>query len=208
MNPAPEGLSAESLACRRGGRQLFADLSFSVRAGEVLQVVGANGSGKTSLLRILCGLRPPDAGSVRWQGQPIADADDAYAESLCYLGFQSGLKLDLSPSENLAYARSLARGQRLSAAQALEQLRLGAYADRPCRQLSTGQLRRVALARLLMLDTPLWILDEPLTGLDMAARADFEQALFAHAADGGMVVLTTHHPIREGVRLRQLELGP
>jgi heme exporter protein A len=206
MNPAPEGLSAESLACRRSGRQLFAGLSFSVRAGEVLQVVGANGSGKTTLLRILCGLRAPDEGAVRWQGQLIADADDAYAESLSYLGFQSGLKLDLSPRENLAFARCLARGQRLSVEQALEQLRLAPYADRPCRQLSTGQQRRVALARLLMLDTPLWILDEPLTGLDQAARADFEQALFAHANSGGMVVLTTHHPLRTTPRLRQLEL--
>ncbi|HXG27445.1 MAG TPA: cytochrome c biogenesis heme-transporting ATPase CcmA [Nevskiales bacterium] len=207
MNPAPEGLSADSLACRRGGRQLFAGLSFELRVGEVLQVVGANGSGKTTLLRILCGLRAPDAGSVRWQGRPIAEADDAYTESLSYLGFQSGLKLDLSPRENLAFARCLARGQRRSAAQALELLRLDTYADRPCRQLSTGQLRRVALARLLMQDTPLWILDEPLTGLDQAARTDFEQALFAHAGDGGMVVLTTHHPIRDGARLRQLELG-
>jgi heme exporter protein A len=207
MNPVPEGLSAESLACRRGGRQLFADLSFKLCAGEVLQVMGANGSGKTTLLRILCGLRAPDEGAVRWQGQLIADADDAYTESLSYLGFQSGLKLDLSPRQNLAFARCLARGQRLPAEQALARLRLDAYADRPCRQLSTGQLRRVALARLLMLDTPLWILDEPLTGLDQAARIDFEQALFAHAADGGMVVLTTHHPIRDGARLRQLELG-
>jgi heme exporter protein A len=207
MNAISDGLSAEALACQRGGRQLFAGLSFELRAGEVLQVVGANGSGKTTLLRILCGLRVPDEGVVRWRGQPVAEADDAYAESLSYLGFQSGLKLDLSPRENLAFARCLARGQGLSAEQALEQLRLGTYADRPCRQLSTGQQRRVALARLLMLDTPLWILDEPLTGLDQAARADFEQALFAHAGAGGLVVLTTHHPIRDGARLRQLELG-
>jgi heme exporter protein A len=204
---SPSLFSVEAISCQRGGRMLFERLSFGLRAGEVQQVVGPNGCGKTTLLRILCGLRAPDEGRVLWQGQPIEDADDAFTESLSYLAFQSGLKLELTPIENLAFARALARFSRLDPAAALGRARLAAFADVPCRRLSTGQLRRVALARLLMLETKLWVLDEPLTGLDQASRADFEQALFEHAAAGGMVVLTTHHPISGHASLKQLELG-
>ncbi|MGH8454792.1 MAG: cytochrome c biogenesis heme-transporting ATPase CcmA [Nevskiales bacterium] len=207
MTAASPCFKVESIACQRGGRRLFDKLSFELGPGELLQVLGANGSGKTTLLRILCGLRAPDEGKVLWCGQPIEEADDAYTEVLSYLGFQSGLKWELTPRENLAFARTLARSSRLSPEQVLERLRLAAYADVPCRQLSTGQLRRVALARLLMLESRLWILDEPLTGLDQASRADFEQALFEHAGSGGMVVLTTHHPIGNHGLLKQLELG-
>ena len=208
MSVAPPSLSAHSLACLRGGRKLFEQLSFELQAGELLQVVGPNGSGKTTLLRVLCGLRAPDEGSVRWCGQAIEDADDDYTEALSYIGFQSGLKIELSPRENLEFARTLARSSRLCPERALEQVRLAAYADVPCQRLSTGQARRVALARLLMLDTRLWILDEPLTGLDQASRTDFEQILFEHADQGGLVVLTTHHPITDhGGLLKRMELG-
>jgi heme exporter protein A len=207
MSIATHCLQAESIACQRGGRVLFERLSFELGAGEVLQVVGANGSGKTTLLRILCGLRTPDEGRVLWQRQSIDAADEAFTESLSYLGFLSALKFELSPRENLEFAATLARCCRVGLRQALVQVRLAAYEDVPCRQLSTGQLRRVALARLLMQGAPLWILDEPLTGLDQASRADFEQALFDHAGEGGLVILTTHHPLSGDKRLKRLELG-
>ncbi len=187
---------------------LFSQLSLALEAGECLQVLGPNGSGKTSLLRILSGLRRPDEGHVRWNGRPIDLGDDSFAEALSYLGVQSGLKPDLTPLENLRYAASLVRACRLDPIQALQSVRLDAYAEVACRQLSTGQLRRVALARLVMLGTCLWLLDEPLTGLDQASRSEFEQALQTHIGTGGMVILTTHQPLRNGSRIKQLELGP
>jgi heme exporter protein A len=208
MSAVPDCLlSVESISCQRGGRVLFEQLSFELGAGGVLQVLGPNGSGKTTLLRLLCGLRRPDEGRVLWRGVPVAEADDDFTENLSYLAFQSALKLELTPRENLDFACALARSSRLAPEQALERARLAAYVDTPCRQLSTGQLRRVALARLLMLGSCLWVLDEPLTGLDQASRVDFEQALFEHADAGGMVVLTTHHPVRLHAELKQLELG-
>ncbi len=142
-----------------------------------------------------------------WGNQPIAEAEDDFSENLSFIGVQSGLKRELTPIENLAFSLSLARTSRLTPEQALQALRLCPFADIPCQRLSTGQNRRVALARLLMLGSPLWILDEPLTGLDTDSRIDFERAMFAHAEQGGIVVLTTHHPITDPQSaLRRLEL--
>lgn len=204
----PCALEAASLCCRRGSRLLFESLSFSVAAGELLQVVGPNGSGKTTLLRILCGLRAPDQGRVLWQGTDIAEEDGEYREALSYLGFNSGLKLELTPLENLEFSAGLASASAMAAEAALDTVGLSAFARLSCRQLSSGQLRRTALARLLMRGSPLWILDEPLTGLDQAARADFERCLHAHAANGGSIVLTTHFPLGDGgAGARRLELG-
>jgi heme exporter protein A len=169
--------SAQALTCLRGGRTLFSGLSFELSAGSLMQVVGPNGCGKTSLLRILSGLRQPDAGCVRWAGVAIEEAEDDFTENLAYLGVQSALKRELTPLENLGFSLALARTACLTPGQALEALRLTPLADIPCQRLSTGQVRRVALARLLMLGSPLWILDEPLTGLDQDSRRDFEQAM-------------------------------
>lgn len=208
MSVVSPSFSAQSLACQRGGRTLFSQLSLELTAGSLLQVVGANGCGKTTLLRILCGLRAPDEGRVCWDGVPIAEAEEDFTGNLAYIGVQSGLKRELTPLENLAFALSLAQSARLEARAALDALRLLPYADVPCQRLSTGQVRRVSLARLLMLGSPLWILDEPLIGLDQDSRTEFERVLFDHAGQGGMVILTTHHPITDprGL-LRRLELG-
>jgi heme exporter protein A len=188
-------LEAKNLECTRGGRALFSGLGLALGRGRLLQVAGANGSGKTSLLRILCGLATPSQGEVRWNAAPIAGQRDEFHRDLAYLGHLNGLKDELTPAENLEAAAGLSgrasdRGSRLAA---LEALGVARQADLPVRQLSQGQRRRVALARVaLAKEAPLWVLDEPFNALDAQAVAQVEQMLAEHAARGGMVVLATH----------------
>jgi len=187
-------LSVHDLSCERGPRMLFEGLNFSVGPGTLLHVQGGNGSGKTSLLRMLCGLASPVAGKIFWNGQNIGDMDEDYAEQLIYVGHHPALKDDLSAMENLRFAQALA-GQTADIAQirdALGTVGLQQAVNLPLRVLSQGQRRRVALARLWLSDRPLWILDEPFAALDAAAIALVERRLEAHLAQGGMVVLTTH----------------
>lgn len=212
--PARQGavIQAEGLDCRRGGRRLFKGLNLSVDRGDLLQVAGPNGCGKTTLLRILCGLRAPDQGVIRWQGVDIADEAEEFRANLIFVAFQSGLKLDLSPRENLQYAAAVGSGDASTTdnaiEQALERLGIAPWADVPCRQLSAGQVRRAALARLLVQQAGLWILDEPLTGLDREARATVEALMFEHGEQGGTVIFTTHHPLSgQHAGLRLLELS-
>jgi heme exporter protein A len=174
-------------------------------------VAGPNGCGKTTLLRILCGLRVPDQGVVRWQGADIAEDAEEFRASLVFVAFQSGLKLDLSPRENLQYAAAVGASGTDSIdtaiGQALQLLGIADWADVACAQLSAGQVRRAALARLLVQRAGLWILDEPLTGLDREARATVEALMFKHAEQGGTVIFTTHHPLsghHAGLRLLEL----
>src|SRR3954469_16617522 len=153
-------LEAAELECERGARILFRGVAFVLLRGELLRVAGANGSGKTSLLRILCGLARPSAGEVRWNGQPIGGLREDYARELVYIGHAPAVKDDLTPRENLEITCRLA-GQAASAealAGALARLRVP---DLPVRKLSQGQRRRAALARLLVSEAPLWLLDEP-----------------------------------------------
>jgi heme exporter protein A len=203
-------LEASNLDCRRGGRTLFRGLSFSLHGGELLRIAGANGSGKTSLLKILCGLLAPEAGEVRWQGTPIRQLREDYSRHLVYLGHAPAVKDDLTAAENLTVACTLA-GRTASPQQAREALeRYGLAADGAAlRRLSQGQRRRAALARLLLsADAPLWLLDEPFAALD-AAAARFTEALIAgHVAQGGAVVYTTHQEANIGAAaLRVVELG-
>lgn len=200
-------LQAADLHCERGGRRLFAALSFSLSAGESLRVAGANGSGKTSLLRILCGLAAPSSGVVRWNGSPIQSLKEEYARHLVYLGHAPAVKGDLTAAENLAIACTLAGidASRDDAHAALERFRLPA--DVPVRKLSQGQRRRAALARLpLSAGVPLWILDEPFSALD-SEGAGLLKALFEkHLGEGGVVVFTTHQD--PGIAAtRSVELG-
>lgn len=204
-------LQASRLACTRGKRQLFAGIGFELQPGDALQVAGVNGSGKTSLLRLLAGLSPPDDGEVRWNGCDIRRRRDEFCRSLVYLGHAGGVKDDLLAWENLAVAATLAGHpvDRDDALDALDMVGLGRAAWLPARALSQGQRKRVALARLeLEIAAPLWILDEPFTALDATAIDSLRQTLDRHLAHGGMLVYTTHQPVELRARRAQcMELG-
>ena len=192
-------LEAIELEATRGETTLFRGLGFSLAPGALLRVTGANGSGKTSLLRALCGLLLPAAGEVRWKGQNIRRLREEYWKHLAYVGHANALKDDLTAEENLAVAGALA-GAAVPAARArdaLEAFGLGGRLRLPVRALSQGQRRRAALARLALCETfPLWILDEPFAALDAAAVQQVQSLIGAHLARGGMAVLTTHQEAR------------
>lgn len=205
-------LEAVDLQCVRGERTLFSGLDFGLRAGELLRIAGANGSGKTSLLRIVCGLLTPVQGSVLWQGEDIQHLREEFWSRLVYIGHANAIKDDLTAAENLAMASALAGKARAAGSlrAALGELGIADSERRPVRVLSQGQRRRVALARLaLSAAAPLWILDEPFTALD-AGAVEIVQALIAgHVGRGGAVIYTTHFEleIAAAVSLR-VDLGP
>jgi len=185
-------LEADNLECVRGERRLFAGLNFKLAAGELLYLQGKNGAGKTSLLRMLIGLLPPESGEIRWKGQAIKS--DEFRADLCYLGHLNAIKEELTPLENLLAAARLA-DEDLSedeAIDALEQVGLAGREDLACKYLSQGQKRRVALARLVKERRPLWILDEPFVALDVAAVDWLAGLISAHLQRGGLAVMTTH----------------
>lgn len=202
-------LQAHDLACVRGDLPLFSGVAFEVAAGEVLWVEGSNGSGKTSLLRILCGLSPPAAGEVRWRGEPARAAREAFAREVLYLGHANALKDDLSITENLqAHARlSGAPADDDTVDAAIAAVGLLERADLPVRVLSQGQRRRAALARLWCSgQRPLWILDEPFSALDLASVRRLTDHLASHVESGGLAVLTTHQEVPLPGRTRRLRL--
>ena len=194
---APCALETSRLACVRGERRLFADIGFRLQDGELLYLQGPNGSGKTSLLRILCGLTPPATGEIRWRDTPISRHGEDYRRELCYLGHQNALKEELTPLENLLSAAKIS-DEALDADTAVDALQtfgLSGHEDLPCRYLSQGQKRRVALARLCYERRTLWILDEPFVALDAAAITLVSSLISAHLQRGGLVVLTTHQTV-------------
>ena len=185
--------SGRDLACVRSEREVFLGLSFELAAGEALTIVGPNGSGKSSLLRLLCGLLPPASGRILWEGRPISEDREAHRERLHYAGHAEALKPLLTVAENLCFAAALAGPIEAAAVtRALEAFGLARLADFPCLILSAGQRRRVALARLLIRRAPLWLLDEPVTGLDAASLVALRNLIEDHRAGGGMVVMSTH----------------
>ena len=197
--PAPSpSLEAITLTCVRGDRRLFHGLSLTLSPGQLLQVEGDNGAGKTSLLRILAGLGMPALGEVRWHGLAIAGQRDAYHRQLLYLGHLGALKDELTPQENLladAHMAGLAGIDAVRVLEALDRMGLRRIAGLPVRVLSAGQRRRAALTRLLLSPPPLWILDEPFNALDAASVTLLQETLEAHVGGGGMAVLTSHQPV-------------
>ena len=188
-------LELRELECVRGDRLLFNGVSATVRAGQLLRVQGANGAGKTSLLRMICGLAQPAAGQVLWQGQPIARRREEFNRQLAYLGHAPALKDDLSALENLHAGSGLAGVpcRPAEASAALAQAGLRGRERLPARVLSQGQRKRVALARLVLCQTAaLWVLDEPFNALDDAACAWLQGLIDAQLGRGGVVVLTSH----------------
>lgn len=203
-------LEVSNLACSRGDHPLFSGLSFTLSAGELMQVKGPNGSGKTSLLRTLCGFLRPDEGEIRWEGQNVRELDEEYFAHLVYLGHHNAIKDELNALENLRISAGLS-GIELSNAEAIAALRRMGLRGRetlPVRVLSQGQRRRVALARLLIGQAPLWVLDEPLTALDVGAVALIQELIGEHLARDGMVIFTTHQPlVVDGIETRGLDLS-
>ncbi len=192
-------LEAKSLECVRDDRLLFNDLNFAVADAEVLQIEGPNGSGKTSLLRIICGLRQAEAGQVLWQGESITSSREDYYANMVYIGHLPCVKGDLTVLENvrsLLDTRSLNLGD-AEIQDALSKVGLATYDDVAGKALSSGQRRRILLAFIELSQAKLWILDEPLTALDVQGVELMESMILQHREAGGSVVFTTHHDISQ-----------
>ena len=190
-------LTASNLSLSRGDRRLFSGVSFTLESGQWLHLEGDNGVGKTSLLRLLCGLISLEEGEIRWKGQSTLKAPDVFRTDLAYLGHQLALKQDLSPLENLR-ADAAVSGRELSvkdAMAALAQMGLRFREHLPVRVLSQGQQRRTALSRLIVSTAALWILDEPFVALDAAAQNALAGVINAHLSKQGMVLLTSHQDL-------------
>ena len=189
-------LRAHDLKCVKGSTELFSNIHFQIESGEALVVEGSNGSGKTSLLRILCGFNYPAEGEISWCGKTI-DGHEDYQQQISYIGHASGVKLDLTVLENLMFAQRLVGSDR-DESEVKDIIRsVGLFKQRNVlsRKLSAGQKRRVALARLQLEERKLWILDEPLTALDKDFVSEFENVLKKHLEDNGMLVVTTHREL-------------
>ena len=202
-------LTADHLVGVRGERLLFEKLSFQCNNGTVLYLQGANGTGKTTLLRMLCGLSKPYSGNINWCDDNINDLAEEYHQNVLYIGHLPGIKEDLTALENLQFSLALT-GREFDAAQATEVLKmlgLGRGLHLPTRMLSQGQKRRVALARLWLQDLPLWVLDEPFTALDAAAVELLKQKIETFANAGGIAIMTTHQVFTMNVpNFMQLQL--
>ncbi|MFN2515103.1 MAG: cytochrome c biogenesis heme-transporting ATPase CcmA [Pyrinomonadaceae bacterium] len=190
-------LEVTNLECVRGDRKLFSNISFSMTPGTLLQLTGPNGSGKTSLLCIVCGLMAPENGEVRWQSANIRSLGEEYSQRFTYVGHRNGVKEELSSLENLRVSSGLTgiNLTREEARQALEQVGLAGRENLPARFLSEGQRRRSALARLLTGNTPLWVLDEVLASLDSAAVRLVKSLIEEHLSKGGMAIVATHQEL-------------
>ncbi len=202
-------LQARNLSCERDGRMLFRDLDLAIGPGELVRIEGPNGSGKTTLLKILSGQLGDYEGDLYWGDAPLSRVRDAFLSNLVYLGHATGIKTALTALENLAWYQALAgeTGSEAARLAALREVGLAGFEDLPVAQLSAGQQRRVALARLELTPRPLWVLDEPFTAIDKAGVMALEQRLHDHVARGGSVLLTTHHDLAAQGTLRRIRLG-
>lgn len=194
-------LTVEDLACVRGGRPVFAGVSFAVAAGEAVVVLGRNGAGKSSLLRVLAGLLPAATGRIVLDG---GDAEASLAEQAHYVGHLDAQKASLTVTENLDFWTAFLGGDRARVPVALESVGLGSLADLPAAHLSAGQRRRLSLARLLTARRPVWLLDEPTAALDAAGQDLLAGLMREQLASGGLIVAATHAPL--GLTGRELRL--
>ncbi|MGY4877440.1 cytochrome c biogenesis heme-transporting ATPase CcmA [Vreelandella aquamarina] len=202
-------LQARQLACERDERWLFSGLDVDIRSGEVVRIEGPNGSGKTTLLKIFSGQLSDYHGELIWNGEPMRQVREHFLANLLYLGHSPGVKTGLSALENLAWYQALDGQQNNEAAswEALETVGLSGFEDVPAGQLSAGQQRRIALARLTLTPRILWVLDEPFTAIDRHGVAALEAQLTMHASKGGCVIVTTHHELSSSPALRRIQLG-
>ena len=203
-------LEVSNLACSRGDHRLFSELSFTLDFGQIMQVQGANGSGKTSLLRTLCGFIIPDEGDITWRGESTRELDEEYFAEMMYLGHLNSIKDELSALENLRISSGFS-GIELDEKEAISALsRMGLRGREllPTKVLSQGQRRRVALARLLVSQAKLWVLDEPLAALDVGAVALIQELIAEHLKKQGAVIFTTHQPLEvAGIEMRSISLS-
>ena len=203
-------LEVSNLACSRGDHRLFSELSFTLDFGQIMQVQGTNGSGKTSLLRTLCGFIIPDEGDITWRGESTRELDEEYFAEMMYLGHLNSIKDELSALENLRISSGFS-GVELDEKEAISALsRMGLRGREllPTKVLSQGQRRRVALARLLVSQAKLWVLDEPLAALDVGAVALIQELIAEHLKNQGAVIFTTHQPLEvAGIEMRSISLS-
>ncbi len=200
-------LIVEELVLFRGERCLINGLSFAVGAGNVVLLEGANGSGKTSLLKALAGLLEVESGAIRWNGADIRAERQAFCESLVWMAHRVGFKADLTLLENLQFETSLRPRGRASTNAVIERLELSHLVRLPLRALSAGQQRRVALARMLLAAAPLWLMDEPFANLDRAGRKLVRRVVTEHVNNGGLCVMAAHEEVRVDVPVEKLALG-
>jgi heme exporter protein A len=207
MNATADGLSVEKVHVWRGDRHVLKGVSLSLRPRQLLHIAGPNGTGKTTLLRVVCGLLRPEQGQVSWLGTPIESVRSEYQATLAYASHEPALKADLTALENLRFAVGLKR--RVTAEElrgSLERTGVADCADLPARVLSAGQRRRVAMARVLAMQASLWLLDEPFTNLDAGGTALMTSLLQAHAQQGGAALVVAHHDLKIDVDMRRLDL--
>jgi heme exporter protein A len=209
MGPDAAVLEARAINAWRGDRHILKDVSFELRPGEFMKLTGPNGVGKTTLIRVVCGLLPAESGEIIWKGKTVRSSSEEFHEDLAYLGHPNALKADLSARENLRYLAGLRRS--LSDAdidRALDRVGILSRAELAARSLSAGQKRRLALARLLLAEARLWILDEPATNLDVAGVTLVEELIAEQVNSGGLVLAAAHQRLLDQASItRRLELG-
>ena len=208
MEPNGAALEARAINAWRGDRHILRDVSFVVRAGEFMKITGPNGVGKTTLIRVVCGLLPAESGTVAWRGNLVQQVRDEFNTELGYLGHPNSLKADLTARENLKFLAGLRQTLEVKDIDAaLDRVGILSRGDVPARSLSAGQKRRLALARLLLAGAVLWILDEPATNLDAAGVALVEELISEHVGNGGLVLAAAHQRLLDDADiLRNLEL--